>query len=145
MQIAHQVAERGTCDRKQVGCVIVLDRRIVATGYNGSVPGAPHCDDAGHDLVDSVGLDGKLRPNCVRTVHAESNAIAQAARFGVSLNGTTLYCNTFPCWPCFKLIVSAGIRKVIVDDEYRVDSRVVECAQHSGVLVEGPAIWKATE
>lgn len=133
--IAHEVAKRSTCDRKHVGCVLVIDHRIVATGYNGSIVGAPHCDDVGHDLVESVGADGKLRPNCVRTVHAEANAIAQAARVGASVDFARCYVNTFPCWPCFKLLANAGVRKVIYDDEYREDTRVRETAALSGIDV----------
>lgn len=116
MKIAHEASTRGTCDRKKVGCVLVRDRRIIATGYNGSIPGALHCDEVGHDM-DEGG-------HCVRTVHAEANAIAQAARFGTPLLGAVAYVNTFPCWPCFKLLVTAGVRVIAYDAEYRRDARV---------------------
>jgi dCMP deaminase len=129
MQIAHAVSTRGTCDRKRVGCVLTLDHRIVSTGYNGSIPGQPHCDDAGHDLVESIGDDGVARPNCVRTIHAEANAIVQAARYGVALEGATAYINTFPCWPCFRLLAAVGVRHVWYDDEYRPDARVKRAAE----------------
>lgn len=127
IDITHAVATRATCDRKHVGAVIVIDRRIVATGYNGSIPGAPHCDDVGHDMLNG---------HCVRTVHAEANAIAQAAKHGVQLKGATLYCNTYPCWLCFRLIASAGIALVIYDDAYRVDERVETNAVHAGIVIE---------
>lgn len=127
MRIAHEVSSRATCDRKHVGCVLVRERRIVATGYNGSVPGAPHCDDAGHDM-DEGG-------HCVRTVHAETNAVAQAARFGTPLDGAIAYVNTFPCWPCFKVLVLAGIRVIVYDAEYRRDERVVAMS-HLAASVE---------
>lgn len=126
MSIAHVVATRATCDRKHVGAVIVRDKRIIATGYNGSVPRMPHCDDVGHDMKDG---------HCVRTVHAEANAIAQAARAGISLYGSTIYINTYPCWLCFKLMVSAGITEVYYDDEYRTDERVASCASKSGIIM----------
>jgi dCMP deaminase len=135
MDIAHAVSQRGTCDRKKVGCVLVMDRRIVATGYNGSIPGSPHCDEAGHDLVLSMGDDGVLRPNCVRTIHAEMNAIAQAARHGIAIEGCVAYVNTYPCWPCFRVMASAGVSKVVYDDAYRNDPRVEKEAGRAGIVV----------
>lgn len=94
------VATRATCDRLHVGCVLVKDRRILATGYNGSVVGEPHCDDVGHEVVAG---------HCQRTVHAESNAIAQAARHGISVDGATAYVTHQPCPNCDKLLRNAGI------------------------------------
>lgn len=142
MQIAHAVSSRGTCDRKKVGCVLVVERRIVATGYNGSAPGMPHCDDVGHDIVEST-QDGKTVRNCVRTIHAEANAIAQAARFGVPLRGCEAFVNTYPCWPCFRLLASVGVVRVWFDDEYRIDARVIECADRLGIAVHGPNVWRS--
>jgi dCMP deaminase len=124
--IAHAVASRATCNRKHVGCVITRDNRILVTGYNGSIPGAPHCDDVGHDMKDG---------HCVRTVHAEANAVAQAARSGISLLGATVYVNTFPCWPCMKLLASAGVMIVCYDDDYREDERVRDGAVHAGIAI----------
>lgn len=119
MRIAHTAARRSTCDRKHVGCVLVgRDRAIISTGYNGSVPGLPHCDEAGHDM-DEGG-------HCVRTVHAEANAVAHAARGGRAVLGATTYVNTFPCWPCYRLLVSAGVAEIVFDAEYRPDQRVLE-------------------
>lgn len=140
IDIAHEVASRSTCDRKHVGCVLVIDKRIIATGYNGSVPGAEHCDDAGHDLVESVGADGLLAPNCVRTVHAEVNAVAQAA--GAGTKGATAYTNTFPCWGCFKVLVTAGVACIVFDDAYRPDARVRAAAGAAGISLIGPDEWK---
>lgn len=128
MGIAHAVASRSTCDRKHVGCVVVVERRIVATGYNGSIPGAVHCDDVGHDMHEG---------HCVRTVHAEANAVAQAARHGIKLVGAEVYVNTYPCWPCFKLLALAGVRAITYDDAYRNDPRVAEAAAAAGITV-----WK---
>lgn len=124
MDIAQVVATRATCDRKHVGAVLVKDRQIIATGYNGSIPGTEHCDDAGHLMEHD---------HCVRTVHAEVNAVAQAAREGHATKGTTLYCNTFPCWPCFKVIASAGVRAIIYDHKYRMDPKVEEFAKKAGI------------
>ncbi len=126
IEIAHSVASRSTCARKHVGCVLVYDKRIISAGYNGSVPGQPHCDDAGHDLVND---------HCVRTVHAEVNAVVQAARAGVRTLGAVAYTNTYPCWPCFKVLLTAGIFQVVYDDAYRVDPRVQETAARAGLSV----------
>ena len=147
MSIAHTVATRATCDRKHVGCVLVVDKRIIATGYNGSIPGAPHCDEVGHDLVTSViRMDGEVPvtgANCVRTVHAEVNAIAQAARNGAATKGADAYVNTFPCWPCFKTLALAGVTRIFYDDEYRNDERVHAAAIASGIVIAGPKDWHA--
>lgn len=121
MNIAQVVATRATCDRKHVGAVIVRDRRIIATGYNGSPPGMPHCDDVGHDILVTNG-----RENCVRTVHAEMNAVAQAALYGVSIKDADIYTNTYPCWQCAKALLSGGIKTVYVDKDYNNDPRVEE-------------------
>ena len=100
MDIAKLVATRSTCDRKHVGAVIVRDRVILTTGYNGSIAGAPHCDDVGHLMIDG---------HCTRTVHAEMNAIAQAAKNGITIDGADLYVTARPCWNCFRVIANAGI------------------------------------
>src|SRR6476660_7771632 len=100
MNIAQVVASRSTCPRKRVGAVIVRDRTILSTGYNGSIRGLPHCDEVGCVIEDD---------HCVSTVHAEANAIIQAARNGVGIAGAELYTTASPCWPCFKLIANAEI------------------------------------
>src|SRR5258708_6253292 len=112
LRIAKQVATRATCNRKHVGAVIVRDRMILSTGYNGSIIKAPHCDDVGHDMVEG---------HCIRTVHAEANAIAQAAKTGVSLDSSYIYITAFPCWPCFKLLANSGISKIFYGEIYRND------------------------
>ena len=109
MNIAEEVSQRGTCDRKKVGCVLVKDRRIIATGYNGSISGSEHCDDAGHLMVGD---------HCVRTLHAEVNAIIQCAKYGISCQGADCYCNTFPCWNCFKILANSGIEKIYYSDDH---------------------------
>lgn len=123
MQIARTVATRGTCDRKHVGAVIVRDRVILSTGYNGSVKGLPHCDDAGHMMEND---------HCVRTVHAEANAIVQAAMNGVSVKEAAIYTTASPCWPCFKLIANAGLKKIVFGEFYR-DERIFETAKNAGI------------
>jgi len=131
MRLAHLAATRATCDRKHVGAVIVRDRRVMATGYNGSPPGLPHCDDVGHDLVETT--DGKQ--NCVRTVHAEMNALLQAAATGAAVKGSTVYTNTYPCWNCAKAILGAGITAVVTDADYNNDPRVEAAFKAAGVRV----------
>lgn len=119
LAIAAHAATRATCDRKHVGAVIVLNKMVLATGYNGSIRGEGHCDDEGHLMEDG---------HCVRTIHAEVNAIAQAARVGTRIDGATMYVTAMPCWPCFKVIVNAGIKRIVYSEEYRPDPRVVEAS-----------------
>jgi dCMP deaminase len=123
MAIGRVVASRSTCDRKHVGAVMVRDRIILATGYNGSIRGLPHCDDEGHMMEDG---------HCVRTVHAESNAIVQAARNGVRLEGADIYVTASPCFGCFKLIANAGVRRIVFGEFYR-DDRIFELSQKLGI------------
>jgi dCMP deaminase len=123
MGIAIQAATRSTCDRKHIGAVIVRDKSILSTGYNGSVRGMPHCDDVGHMMEND---------HCIATVHAEANAIIQAAKNGVALNGATIYITASPCWNCFKLIANSGIKRILYLEFYR-DSRVIEIAKKADI------------
>lgn len=107
--MARVAATRSTCNRRNVGAVIVRDRRIISTGYNGSVPGESHCVDVGCDVENG---------HCVRTVHAEVNAIAQAARYGVDVDGASLYSTCEPCRRCRQIILSAGIKQIEFLDPY---------------------------
>lgn len=113
MRIADTVASRATCNRKLVGAIIVVDRVIVSTGYNGAPRKMPSCDDVGHEMKDMGG-----RESCVRTVHAEANAIAQAARSGTKVDGGTLYTTASPCYDCLKLIINTGIIRVVCKEFY---------------------------
>ena len=119
MRIAVEVSGRSTCDRKHVGAVIVRDRNILSTGYNGSISGLDHCDDVGHMMEDG---------HCIATIHAEANAIIQAAKNGVNINGGSIYTTASPCWNCFKLIVNAGLKKISFGEFYR-DERVFDVAK----------------
>jgi len=117
LNISTEVARRATC-RLDVGAVLVKNKRILATGYNGSPVGLPHCNDVGcllHDVVDS---NGHIAKHCLRTAHAEQNAIAQAAMHGVSTEGATLYCTDEPCLSCAKILINAGITKVVCKRPY---------------------------
>jgi dCMP deaminase len=125
MNIARQAATRSTCDRKHVGAVIVRDKTILSTGYNGSIRGMPHCDDVGHLMEGG---------HCVGTVHAEANAIIQAAKNGVRIDGAELYTTASPCWSCFKLIANAGITAVYYGEFYR-DRRSIDVAGQLGIVL----------
>ena len=118
MNIARVVSSRSTCPRKSVGAVIVRDKTILSTGYNGSIRGMPHCTEAGHMMENG---------HCVATIHAESNAILQAARNGVMIDGGTVYVTASPCWNCFKEIANSGIRRVVYGEFYR-DDRIFSVA-----------------
>lgn len=123
MNIAKEVSTRSTCDRKFVGAVIVRDRSILATGYNGSIKGLPHCDEEGHLMEDN---------HCVRTVHAEANAIVQAAKHGMRIEGADIYVTASPCWNCFRLIANAGITRIIFGELYR-DPKIREHSKAAGI------------
>jgi dCMP deaminase len=123
MEIARQVATRATCDRKHVGALLVRDRIILSTGYNGSIRGMPHCDEVGHLMENG---------HCVATVHAEANAVLQAARTGVRIEGSSLYTTASPCWPCFKLTANAGIVRIVYGEFYR-DPRIFDVAARLGI------------
>jgi dCMP deaminase len=123
MQIAEVVAGRATCDRRRVGAVIVRDRMILSTGYNGSIRGMPHCSEVGHMMEND---------HCVATIHAEANAILQAARNGVRIEGAEMYTTASPCWSCFKMIANAGITRIYYGAFYR-DDRIFRVAGLLGI------------
>jgi len=118
MEVARSIAKRATCDRGRSGCVIARDRHILVTGYVGSPMGLPHCDDVGHQMKRVVHEDGTESMHCMRTVHAEQNAICQAAKLGISLRNATLYCSMTPCRVCAMLIINCGITRVICEKKY---------------------------
>ena len=123
MNIATEVATRSTCDRKHVGAIIVKDKTILSTGYNGSIKGLPHCDEVDHEMVDG---------HCIRTTHAEANAIVQAAKNGVEINHAEIYITASPCYNCFKLIANAGIKSIYFLEFYR-EERIIEHAREAGI------------
>ncbi len=118
MEVARTIAKRATCDRGKSGCVIARDNQILVTGYVGSPVGFPHCDDVGHQMKKMVHEDGSETNHCVRTVHAEQNAICQAARHGIPLAGATVYCKMTPCRTCAMLIINCGITRVVCEKKY---------------------------
>ena len=127
MAIAKIIAARGTCDRLYAGSVLVKENRIIATGYNGSPAGLPHCDDAGHLLEEG---------HCVRTIHGEHNSLLQAARQGgTSTHGSTMYTKYSPCIHCAKYVIACGIKRVVVGKIYR-NPQAVDMLKEAGVSVE---------
>jgi dCMP deaminase len=128
-----EVAKRATCDRGQSGCLIVRDKRIICSGYVGSPPGLEHCDEVGHLMKTLTRADGTTTQHCVRTIHAEQNAICQAARHGTALDGSTLYCTMEPCRTCAMLIISVGITRVVALRQYHAAQETREIFAKAGV------------
>ncbi|HEX9879879.1 MAG TPA: dCMP deaminase family protein [Candidatus Binatia bacterium] len=120
LTITRQVAERSTCSRAKVGAVIVRDRNILATGYNGAPAGMPHCTEAGCLIYESKTPYGEVEQNCFRTIHAEINAIAQAAKNGSNIKDSTIYVTHTPCIHCLKVLVNTGIRSVYYETPYKI-------------------------
>jgi dCMP deaminase len=134
--LVQSVRTRGTCDRGRSGCVIARENRILTTGYVGSPIGTAHCDDAGHEMHTDTHEDGSQSQHCIRTAHNEQNAIANAARFGVALEGSTIYCHMTPCYTCAKMIINAGIKRVVCEKDYHKGERSREIFKEAGVKYE---------
>ena len=130
------VGLRGTCDRATSGCVIVKDKRVISTGYVGAPSCLPHCDEVGHEMHKVTNEDGSESMHCVRTTHAEQNAIAQSARFGIAIEGGTLYCRMTPCYTCAKIIISAGIKRVVAKNDYHKAERSKDIFKKAGIVLE---------
>lgn len=135
IEIADTVAKRATCNRGRSGCVIARGGRILVTGYVGSPAGLPHCDDVGHQFRKLIHEDGSVTQHCVRTVHAEQNAICQAAKLGVSIDGATLYCRMTPCRTCAMLIINCGIVRVVCEKRYHAGKDAEELFRAAGITL----------
>lgn len=133
INIMELIGSRGTCDRGRVGCVIARDNRIIATGYAGSPTGLPHCDEIGHEMHTVTHPDNSQTRHCIRTVHAEQNAICEAARQGISLNNSTLYVKMTPCYTCAKMIINAGVKRVVCSQDYHASKRSKEIFKEAGL------------
>ncbi len=133
MDITKSVGTRGTCDRGRNGAVLVKDKRILTTGYVGAPAGLPHCDEVGHLMADVIDSDGKVSKHCVRTTHAEQNAILQAALHGISTDGSTLYVKFEPCFTCAKMIINAGVKKVVCERQYHAAEMTRKFFKDAGV------------
>jgi len=134
MKMVDIIGSRGTCDRAYgAGSVITKNNRIISTGYVGSPIGLPHCDEVGHEMHTVTNEDGTQSRHCIRTTHHEQNAICQAARFGIALDGATLYCKMTPCYTCAKIIINAGIKRVVCASDYHAGARSKEVFKEAGI------------
>ena len=136
IEIMHAVSTRGTCDRGRAGCVITKEKRLISTGYVGAAAKCKSCDDIGHEMHTVVQEDGTQSRHCIRTAHAETNAIVQAARFGISTEGSTLYCMMTPCYACAKNIINAGLVRVVSEKDYHGGTQSKKIFKEAGVKYE---------
>lgn len=136
MEVCRAIGKRATCDRGRSGTVIARDKQILATGYVGSPKGLPHCDEIGHQMKTMTHEDGHQSHHCVRTAHAEQNAIVQAAKLGVSIAGATVYCKMTPCAVCGKMIINAGIKRVVCEKRYHAGSESEEMFRQVGIELD---------
>ena len=135
-EVVKTVAKRATCDRGRSGCVIVKDKQILVTGYVGSPTGLPHCDEVGHLFKKMINEEGEISTHCVRTVHAEQNAICQAAKRGIALEGASLYCTMTPCRTCAMMIINCGIKRVVCLNKYHNGKESEEMFAQAGIQLD---------
>ena len=133
LDLANAASQRATCDRGKSGCVIVRDRQVLATGYVGSPAGLPHCDEVGHLMKKMIQENGEVTSHCVRTVHSEQNAICQAAKRGVPIDGATIYTRMTPCRTCVMLLINCGIKRVVCERKYQLASESEELLSSAGI------------
>ena len=136
MEVADAISKRATCGRGRSGCVIAKDRQILVTGYVGSPQGLPHCDDIGHQMKKIMHEDGSVSQHCVRTVHAEQNAVCQAAKRGIGIEGATLYCRMTPCRTCAMLLINCGISRVVCERKYHAGEESEELFDKAGIELQ---------
>ena len=133
LQMTEMIGSRGTCDRGRAGAVITKDKRILSTGYVGAPAGLPHCDEVGHEMHTVKQEDGTESRHCIRTAHAEQNAINNAARVGIAVEGGTLYCKMIPCYKCAQSIINAGVVRVIALKDYHGADRTKEIFKQADI------------
>jgi len=136
LKITEDVGSRGTCDRGHAGSVIVKNNRIISTGYAGAPSGLPSCDDVGHEMQTVITEEGTESRHCIRTAHAEQNAINNAARIGVAIEGGTLYCKMTPCYKCAQSIINSGIIRVIASKDYHGGDRTKDIFKQANIKLE---------
>ena len=136
MEVCEAISKRATCDRGRSGCVIAKNNQLLVTGYVGAPMGLPHCDEAGHQLKQMLHEDGTTTTHCVRTVHAEQNAICQAAKRGISIEGSTLYCRMTPCRTCAMLIINCGITRIVAQRRYHDAADSEAMFRSTGITLE---------
>jgi dCMP deaminase len=133
LELANAASSRATCDRGKSGCVIVRDKQVLATGYVGSPASLPHCDDVGHLMKKVIQENGEISEHCLRTVHAEQNAICQAAKRGISIEGATVYQRMTPCRTCAMLLINCGIKKVVCERKYQLAEESEQLLAEAGI------------
>ncbi len=136
LEIMDVVGKRSTCDRGRTACVIVKDKQILATGYSGSPSGIAHCDEVGHLMKTVIDEDGTKSEHCMRTVHAEQNAICQAAKKGISIEGATIYIRMTPCRTCAMLLINCGIKRIYCERKYHAGLESEEMLKKAGIKIE---------
>lgn len=136
MEVANTISKRATCDRGKSGCVIAKDRQLIVSGYVGSPSGFEHCDEVGHQIKRVTHENGEVTEHCMRTVHAEQNAICQAARLGVSIAGATVYTRMTPCRTCAMLLINCGIKRIVCERRYHKGAESEEMFAHAGIELE---------
>lgn len=136
IEIMRQVGRRATCDRGRAGCVITKDNHILVTGYVGAPRGLEHCDEVGHELKKVIDEKGNISQHCLRTIHAEQNAICQAAKLGIPLEGSTIYCTMVPCYTCAKMIINCGIKRVVSLTDYHVSAETKRVFKEAGIKLD---------
>jgi dCMP deaminase len=136
IKLTEIVGSRGTCDRGQAGAILVKNKRILSTGYVGASVGLPSCDEVGHELQIITKEDGTVSRHCIRTAHAEQNAINNAARVGVAIEGATLYCKLTPCYKCAQSIINSGIVRVVAMKDYHGGDRTKDIFKQADIKLE---------
>ncbi len=136
LKLVEVVGERGTCDRGYAGAVLVKNKRILSTGYVGAPVGLPSCDEVGHEIQKVTNEDGSQSMHCIRTAHAEQNAINNAARVGVAIEDGTIYCKMTPCYKCAQSIINSGIVRVVAKNDYHGAKRTKEIFKQAKVKLE---------
>jgi dCMP deaminase len=136
MEVCNAISKRATCDRGRSGCVIAKNNQILATGYVGAPASLPHCDEIGHQMRKELDENGKISQHCVRTVHAEQNAICQAAKRGVPIDGATVYCRMTPCRTCAMLLINCGIARIVCERKYHAGAESESMFAQAGVKLE---------
>jgi dCMP deaminase len=136
MEVANAISKRATCDRGKSGCVIARNKQLIVSGYVGSPRGFPHCDEDGHQMKQVTHENGEVTDHCMRTVHAEQNAICQAAKLGVSIAGATIYTRMTPCRTCTMLLINCGIERVVCERRYHNAAESEEMLQGAGIQID---------
>ena len=136
LEMANAVSTRATCDRGRSGCVITRNKQILVTGYVGSPAGFAHCDEVGHQMKDVKHEDGSVTSHCMRTIHAEQNAICQAAKLGISIEGSTVYCRMTPCRTCAMLIINCGVKRVVCERKYHAGGESEDMFKQAGIELD---------